>query len=143
MRLENGMYLRNYYGRIAKVEYIVDDIVYCDNWLYKSCSDTFDFIKLEEIEEEIEKTSFNVIDLLEKRDLVEIEYYSPRIEKRISRLFEVDYKDEKSMSFTNFHFQFLILDGNFSKKFEELKPVIKAVITRKQLDRELYKVGDK
>lgn len=26
MKLEVGMYLRNYYGRIAKVEYIVDDV---------------------------------------------------------------------------------------------------------------------
>lgn len=139
MKLEIGMYLRNYYGQIAKVEYIVDDVAYCDNWLYKSCSDTFDSIKLEEIE----KASFNIIDLLEERDLAEIEYYSPRIEKRISRLFEVNHKDEKYMSFTNFHFQFIIFDGNFSKKSEELNPVIKAVITRKQLDGELYKVGDK
>ena len=43
--------------------------------------------------ENVIKASYNIIDLIEEKDLLEIEYFSLRYEKRVTRLFEVTYKE--------------------------------------------------
>lgn len=94
-------------------------------------------------EDTVIKASFDIIDLLEEGDLVGIEYYSPQSEERVTRLFEVNCKYGKSMNLMNSHFQFLVLDGKFSKKSEEFEPVIKTIVTKEQIKQISYKVGEK
>lgn len=93
-------------------------------------------------EDAVIKASFDIIDLLEEWDLVEIEYYSSQSKERVTRLFEVDYKYGKSLNLMNSHFQFLILDGKFSKKSEEFEPVIRMVTTKEQIEQISYRVGE-
>lgn len=72
LELKENMYVRNCYGRIAKIEYIEDNIAYCDNWLYQSYEDYITFINLNDEEDinEITKASYNIIDILEVGDYV-------------------------------------------------------------------------
>jgi hypothetical protein len=72
LELKENMYVRNCYGRIAKIEYIEDNIAYCDNWLYQCYEDFITFIDLNEKENinKITKSSYNIIDILEVGDYV-------------------------------------------------------------------------
>ncbi len=72
LELKENMYIRNCYGRIAKIEYIEDNTAYCDNWLYQSYEDYITFINLNDEEDinEITKASYNIIDILEEGDYV-------------------------------------------------------------------------
>ena len=72
LELKENMYVRNCYGRIAKIEYIEDNTAYCDNWLYQSYEDHITFINLDDEDDidEILKTSYNIIDILEVGDYV-------------------------------------------------------------------------
>lgn len=92
--------------------------------------------------ENIKKVSFDIVDLLEEGDLVGIEYYSSQSKERVTRLFEIDYKYGKSLNLMNSHFQFLILDGKFSKKSEEFEPIIRTVTTKEQVEQISYRVGE-
>lgn len=92
--------------------------------------------------DDIVKASFNIIDLIEVGDLVEIEFYSPRYEKRITRLFEVDFKNNSHITFNNAHCQLNIIDGNWSNADKLLKPIFKSIVTREQMEQMAYKVGE-
>ena len=74
MRLElrENVYVRNWYGRIAKIEYIEDNTAYCDDWLYQSYEDHITFINLDDEDDidEILKTSYNITDILEVGDII-------------------------------------------------------------------------
>lgn len=72
LELKENMYVRNCYGRIAKIEYMEDNTAYCDNWLYQSYEDYITFINLDDEDDidEILKTSYNIIDILEVGDYV-------------------------------------------------------------------------
>ena len=72
LKLKENMYVRNCYGRIAKIEYIEDNTTYCDNWLYQSYEDHITFINLDDEEDidEILKASYNIIDILEVGDII-------------------------------------------------------------------------
>ncbi len=72
LELRENMYVRNCYGRIAKIEYMEDNTAYCDNWLYQSYEDYITFINLNDEEDinEITKASYNIIDILEVGDYV-------------------------------------------------------------------------
>ena len=72
LELRKNMYVRNCYGRIAKIEYIEDNTAYCDNWLYQSYEDHITFINLDDEDDidEILKTSSNIIDILEVGDII-------------------------------------------------------------------------
>lgn len=72
LELKENMYVRNCYGRIAKIEYIEDNIAYCDNWLYQRYEEFIEFIDLNDEEDinEITKSSYNIIDILEVGDYV-------------------------------------------------------------------------
>ena len=78
-----------------------------------------------------------IIDLLEVRDLVKIEYFSLRYSKRVSRLFEVDLiqGDRELISLSNAHMDFIIEDGKFIEKyFEPVEPTIISIITKEKLE---------
>lgn len=72
MKLEVGMYVRTKEGYIAKIEYIEDETVYCDKFLWIKYGEHVDFIELnnEEDIKRIIKTSHNIIDLIEVGDYV-------------------------------------------------------------------------
>lgn len=70
--LKENMYVRNCYGRIAKIEDIEDNIAYCDNWLYQRYEEFITFIDLNNEKDinKITKVSFDIIDILEVGDYV-------------------------------------------------------------------------
>lgn len=80
----------------------------------------------------------NIIDLLEIGDLVTIEYYSLRENKRVSRLFLVEYiwGDRHLFSLTNAHMTFAIRDNEFCE--DDLSPVIKSIITKEKIENNKY-----
>lgn len=88
------------------------------------------------------KSSPNIIDLLEEQDLVKIEFYSPRYEERVTRLFEVTFKDEQYINLDNAKCQFMLTNGNWSWRDKKLNPVIKSVITREQIEKVEYRIGE-
>ena len=89
--------------------------------------------------DEIEKYG-ELIDLLEERDFVVIEYYSLRYKERVARLFEVDYKDKEFMVLNNAHCEFMLKNNKFNDKDKKLKPIIKSIITKEQIESIKYEV---
>ncbi len=87
------------------------------------------------------KSSPNIIDLIEEGDLVKIEYYSLRYEERVTRLFEVYYKDNKFMNLGNTKCEFMLVDGDFNDNDKQLKPIIKSIVTKEQFDSMEYRIG--
>lgn len=144
LELRENMYVRNCYGRIAKIEYIEDNTAYCDNWLYQSYEDHITFINLDDEDDidEILKTSYNIIDLIEEKDLLEIEYFSLRYEKRVTRLFEVTYKEGRFINLDNAKCQFMLIDNDWTDNDKELEPIIKSIVTHEQMEQMTYKVGE-
>lgn len=120
LELKENMYVRNCYGRIAKIEYIEDNTAYCDNWLYQSYEDHITFINLDDEEDinEILKASYNIIDILEKGDYVN--------RNRVIAIFK-DYIE---------------VIGEFEEHLTYGNKDIKSVITHEQMERMSYKVGD-
>ena len=71
-KLEVGMWVRNCYGRIAKIDYIEDNVAYCDNWLYQQYEDHITFINTDSEDElnEIINASYNLLALIEVGDII-------------------------------------------------------------------------
>lgn len=94
LELKENMYVRNCYGRIAKIEYIEDNTAYCDNWLYQSYEDYIIFINLNDEEDinEITKASYNIIDILEEGDYVNEQkvYYDEELDFLYVQSFDLD-----------------------------------------------------
>ena len=91
---------------------------------------------------EIIKSSPNIIDLIEVGDLIRIEYYSLRYEERVTRLFEVTFKDKKYINLNNSKCDFMLIDGDFNKSDKELEPIIKSIVTKEQFSCMEYTIGD-
>ena len=87
------------------------------------------------------KASYNIIDLIEEEDLIKIEYYSERYEKRVTRLFEVS-KYNQYLTFSNAKCEFFLSCGEFTKEDKELRPIIKSIVTKEQFESMSYKVGE-
>ena len=123
------MYVRNCYGRIAKIEYIEDNTAYCDNWLYQSYEDHITFINLDDEDDidEILKTSYNITDILEIGDYVnghevkDIDYAFDDIALNVKKPRIVPYIDNIKNAY---------IDN------------IKSVITHEQMEQMAYKVGE-
>lgn len=153
MKLEVGMYLR-YEGLDGDCPIIQKIIelkkpgrcggkykVFTDktnDWFIDS-----DYIEMAIENSEIPLPSFNIIDLIEEQDLVEIEFYSQRRKKRITRLFEVDFIYDNDITFDNAHCQLNIIGGSWSNADKRLKPVFKSVVTKEQFENMKYRIGDK
>ena len=139
LEVKENMYVRNCYGRIAKIEYIEDNTAYCDNWLYQSYEDYITFINLndEEDKNEILKASYNIIDILECGDYLngfkvsEIERYDTNTIIKIGNSTFNVLEGEKiyTPSYDN---------NNGYEKIEKLK----SIVTHEQMEQMAYKVGD-
>lgn len=128
--LRENMYVRNCYGRIAKIEYIEDNTAYCDNWLYQSYEDHITFINLDDEDDidEILKASYNIIDILEIGDILVDD---------TNRKLEILLIDNELMVRN----AGLIYDNNYYIPIKSI--AIKSVITHEQMEQMAYKVGDK
>lgn len=123
IELKENMYVRNCYGRIAKIEYIEDNTAYCDNWLYQSYEDHITFINLDDEEDidEILKASYNILDVLEVGDIVTTNNLCgeiTKIDKENNRIYTTSYEEEYCSS-------------------ED----IKKVLTREQFGSVAYEIG--
>ena len=129
LELRENMYVRNCYGRIAKIEYIEDNTAYCDNWLYQSYEDHITFINLDDEDDidEILKTSYNITDILEIGDYVnghevkDIDYAFDDIALNVKNPRIVPYIDNIKNAY---------IDN------------IKSVITHEQMEQMAYKVEE-
>lgn len=139
LELKENMYVRFKDKRgieyIRKIVNIPEDNRYASLYLDKEANYSYGLSPKNVI-----KASFNIIDLIEVGDLVEIEFYSPRYEKRITRLFEVDFKNNSYITFNNAHCQLNIVDGIWSDA--DLKPVFKSIVTKEQFENVEYRIGD-
>lgn len=130
MKLEVGMYIRTCNGRIAKIEEIANDIAFCDDWLYQSYEDYIDFIHLaDEIVDEIEKASFDIIDLIKAGDYIN-GYKVTRVDGtyhgRKDKAIYCDYQqNEKTNKWI------MIYDDE-----------IKSIVTKEQFEQMSYKVKE-
>ena len=86
------------------------------------------------------KASHNIIDLIEEKDLLEIEYFSLRYEKRVTRLFEVTYKEGSFINLGNAKCQFMLIDNDWTDNDKELEPIIKSIVTKEQYESMQYEV---
>ena len=122
LELRENMYIRNCYGRIAKIEYIEDNIAYCDNWLYQSYEDHITFINLNDEEDinEITKASYNIIDLIEKNDYIKGSWVNEIVD---GKPIHEDYNDP----FYSFGWE---------------NDDIKTVITHEQMEQMSYKIKE-
>lgn len=123
-KLKVGMWIRNCYGRIAKIDYIEDNVAYCDNWLYQEYEDYITFINIDSEEElnEITKTSFNIIDLIETGDYVN------------------GYKVYEIVEYENNTRAIVIGDDNKSIIWEKSSQYIKSIVTKEQFEQMKYEV---
>ena len=92
--------------------------------------------------ENVVKASYNIIDLIEEKDLLEIEYFSLRYEKRVTRLFEVTYKEGRFINLDNAKCQFMLIDNDWTDNDKELEPIIKSIVTKEQFSSMEYRLGD-
>lgn len=142
MKLEVGMYIRTKYGCIGKIEKI-DTHCFINNkeaiYIEQKGKKLFDFILCIE---NITKSSYIIIDLIENGDFVEIEFYSQRYEERVTRIFEVSRFDEEYINFENEHCHLFMLNGKWSKSDEQLNPIIKSIVTKEMFESVSYKVGE-
>lgn len=91
----------------------------------------------------ITKHSFNLMDLLETKDIVALEYYVEKYAKRIIRKFEV-FKCYALIKFNNIHCDFLYNLDEKKWTEEEYDIQIKQILTHEQFETNCYKVeGDK
>ena len=139
MKLEVGMYVR--------LENDVEDIV-----IINKIANVFETTILTEndgsnyqgeyTKENVIKASYNIIDLIEEKDLLEIEYFSLRYEKRVTRLFEVTYKEGRFINLDNAKCQFMLIDNDWTDNDKELEPIIKSIVTKEQFSSMEYRLGD-
>lgn len=144
MKIEVGMYVRTDRVGIERI-YKIDNNKTKYKYLFKlKHQDDDGCIDLGVLCDDniIGEPSFNVIDLLKIGDLVEIEFYSPRYETRVTRLFEVDVKDDDNMMFANAYCRLYILKGNWSNEDKELKPVFKSIVTKEQFEQMKYNISE-
>ena len=92
--------------------------------------------------ENVIKASYNIIDLIEEKDLLEIEYFSLRYEKRVTRLFEVTYKEGRFINLDNAKCQFMLIDNDWTDNDKELEPIIKSIVTKEMYSSVEYRLGD-
>ena len=133
LELRENMYVRNCYGRIAKIEYIEDNTAYCDNWLYQSYEDHITFINLDDEDDidEILKASYSIIDILEIGDYV-----------NGSKVIDISIigKDKEKWVWVE---QMEDTDNKYGDDYVGYNnEQIKSIVTKEQFEQMAYKVGD-
>ena len=124
VRTDNGII-----GKYVKYRGIEDAIETDNKWI------GFD------IEKDIVKYSPNLIDIIEDGDFCKIEFYSPRYEKRGTRIFEVSKIDEY-ITFENMHCDLFMINGEWSNNDKRLNPVIKEIYTKEMMESISYKAKE-
>lgn len=138
-----GEYIRTNNDHIAKIKRIeLDEIDKLLKWyVYDEKEFEMNVIKEKYINKPyIKNHKFNIMDLIESKDMCTIEYYVRKYGKRITRRFEV-YKLNNILNFENAHF-------NFNYDLETKKwlggkgynPVIKGIITKEMFKSVEYEV---
>ena len=141
MKLEVGMYCR-YNGRISKISRI-------SRQTFSGLDNTIEATFHLENDRIIKypnnnfKVSHNIIDLIENKDLCEIEFYSFRYNERVTRLFEVEIITDTYINFKNARCEFVLINKQWNSEDLELKPVIKNVLTHEQFENNCFRIGDK
>lgn len=138
MELKERMYIRTKNKGIEKITYThecttfggYERVVCTDKQRYETLTDFAN----------ITNASYNIIDLIEVGDLLKIEYYSLRYEERVTRLFEVTYKDERYINLSNAKCEFMLIENEFNKGDKELEPIIKSVVTKEQFEAIKYEL---
>ena len=126
LELKENMYVRTKDGIIAKVDYIDDNTIFFDKDLYRTYSDSINFLEKDNLER-IVKTSYDIIDILEVGDYVnghevkDIDYAFDDIALNVKKSRIVPYIDNIKNAY---------IDN------------IKSVITHEQMEQMAYKVGE-
>ena len=139
MELKVGMYIRlDRCQGIAKIDEYDDDIkrFKLDKVIYDEYAEETFVLD----ESEVIKSSENIMDLIEENDLLSIEYYSPRYEERVTRLFEVDYRHNEYLRLKNTYCDFMLVNNEFRETDRSLNPIIKSVVTKEQFNSVKYEV---
>lgn len=143
-KLEPNMYVRTE-KNIFKIKKINDEFITIMNTQYVLHHSKFTghyyFCDDDEVYT-IGKASHNIIDLIEEKDLLEIEYFSLRYEKRVTRLFEVTYKEGRFINLDNAKCQFMLIDNDWTDNDKELEPIIKSIVTKEMYSSVKYRLGD-
>ena len=118
--MDNGNYIRLDNGDIYVLHDLKDGIAYI--------SPEYGFDK-----NRVRYSSKYLIGVLDVGDMVRIEYYSPREDMRIDRLFELEWisNDRYYFDFSNSHMNFNLKIGDIYD--EEYKPIITGIIPREKL----------
>lgn len=84
-----------------------------------------------------------ITDLLEENDMVRIEYYSPKEDKRVNQLFQVESAigDNYYVILKNAYMNFIIKNNEFNH--EELNPIIKTIIPNEKIKKIEYHLDEK
>ena len=127
LELKENMYVRNCYGRIAKIEYMEDNTAYCDNWLYQSYEDYITFINLNDEEDinEILKASYNIIDILEVGDIIRYRIDKVSLETKGYLTGVIDIADEEMIESIKEDKNYHVLQILTKEQFEEMSYKIK------------------
>ena len=73
-----------------------------------------------------------ITNFINEGDFIIIEFFSPRYNQRVTRLFEVETCVSDRARLVNAHMSFLICDNEFLEK--QYDPIIKSIIPRERLN---------
>lgn len=143
MKLECGMYVRFDYHRIT----VPIQIGKITKVYYEEPENSYHYLTDMGLvigeDNLVKEPSHNIIEVIEVGDFLKIEFFSPTYEKRVKRLFEVTYKDERIINLNNAKYGFLLFDNDFHKDdIKEFEPIVKSIITKEQFESIEYKVGE-
>ena len=118
--MDNGNYIRLDNGDIYILQDVRDGIAYI--------SSDYGFDK-----NRVKYSNKYLIGVLDEGDIVRIEYYSPSHDRRINRLFNVDWisSDRLHFDLSNGHMDFNLKLGEIYE--EDYKPIITGIIPREKL----------
>ena len=127
LELKENMYVRTKDGIIAKVDYIDDDTIFFDKDLYRTYSDSIDFLEKDNLER-IAKASYDKTDILEVGDYVN--------GSKVIKIENVEnYPDLSSIKIEKSDFRYGVYETVFEKD-------IKSIVTHEQMEQISYKIGD-
>ena len=130
MKLVVGMYVRTNNG-IGTIHRISGDKIYSVKLNKGHIKKYVNILK---------EPSFNILDLIEEGDLLEIQYLSRKYVERVTDLFKVIHSDEKYKIFSSSPRNFRIKNNEFSGRDQMVDPIIKRIITKEQLDSVAYRI---
>lgn len=128
LELKENMYVRTKDGIIAKVDYIDDDTIFFNKDLYKTYSDSIDFLEKDNLKR-IVKASYNIIEILEEGDYVngyKVTGIGGTYHGRKDIAIYCDYQENEKT-------------GKWIMIYDD---EIKSIVTKKQFEQMAYKVGD-